>query len=114
MEYTGIHQQSMLNHLFVKERSPLFMKAVYPVVLTPADRGFVVSVPDLSINTEGIDLADAIAMARDAIGIWGITAQDAGRALPAASSWDTISHEAGEIVTLIDIDFDVYRRENDA
>lgn len=90
------------------------MKAVYPVILTPADRGFVVSVPDLSINTEGIDLADAIAMARDAIGIWGITAQDAGRVLPAASSWDTISHEAGEIVTLIDIDFDVYRRENDA
>lgn len=90
------------------------MKAVYPVILTPAGRGFVVSVPDLSINTEGIDLADAIAMARDAIGIWGITAQDAGRALPAASSWDTISHEAGEIVTLVDIDFDDYRQVNDA
>ena len=90
------------------------MKAVYPVILTPADRGFVVSVPDLSINTEGIDLADAIAMARDAIGIWGITEQDAGRVLPAASPWDTISHEAGEIVTLVDIDFDVYRRGNDA
>lgn len=90
------------------------MKAVYPVILTPADRGFVVSVPDLSIHTEGIDLADAIAMARDAIGIWGITEQDAGRALPAASPWEAISYEPGEIVTLVDIDFDVYRRENDA
>lgn len=90
------------------------MKAVYPVILTPVARGFVVSVPDLSIGTEGADLVDAIAMARDAIGIWGITEQDAGRDLPAASPWGAISHEVGEIVTLVDIDFDTYRRVNDA
>ncbi|KJS89320.1 MAG: antitoxin HicB, partial [Desulfosporosinus sp. BICA1-9] len=29
------------------------MKKVYPVVLTPADVGYVVFVPDLHINTEG-------------------------------------------------------------
>ena len=55
------------------------MKAVYPIILTPAERGYVVFVPDLDINTEGDDLADAIEMARDAIGIWGITEEDAGR-----------------------------------
>ena len=49
------------------------MKAVYPIILTPAERGYVVFVPDLDINTEGEDLADAIEMARDAIGLWGIT-----------------------------------------
>ena len=38
------------------------MKAVYPIILTPAERGYVVFVPDLDINTEGEDLADAIEM----------------------------------------------------
>ena len=41
------------------------MKAVYPIILTPAERGYVVFVPDLDINTEGEDLANAIEMARD-------------------------------------------------
>lgn len=89
------------------------MKTVYPIVLTPAETGYVVYVPDLSINTEGADLADAIAMARDAIGIWGIAEQDAGRPIPSASPIEAISHEDGETVTLVDIDFDAYRRAND-
>ena len=38
------------------------MKAVYPIVLTPAERGYVVFVPDLNINTEGDTIPDAIAM----------------------------------------------------
>ena len=81
------------------------MKAVYPIILTPAERGYVVFVPDLDINTEGDDLADAI-------GIWGITEEDAGRKIPKASG--TMPHPAeNEIVTLVDIDFAAYRRAND-
>mgnify|MGYP001148608899 CR=1 FL=1 len=88
------------------------MKAVYPIILTPAERGYVVFVPDLDINTEGEDLADAIEMARDAIGLWGITEEDAGRKIPQASG--TMPHpEEQEIVTLVDIDFAAYRRAND-
>lgn len=88
------------------------MKAVYPIILTPAERGYVVFVPDLDINTEGEDLADAIEMARDAIGLWGITEEDAGRKIPQASG--TMPHpEEQEIVTLVDIDFTAYRRAND-
>ena len=64
------------------------MKASYPVILTPAGRGYVVFVPNLNINTEGGTLAEALDMARDAISIWGITEQDAGRTIPEAS--DTI------------------------
>ena len=64
------------------------MKTSYPVILTPAGRGYVVFVPDLNINTEGSTLADALEMARDAISIWGITEQDAGRTIPEVS--DTI------------------------
>lgn len=89
------------------------MKKVYPVVLTPAELGFVVYVPDLRISTEGNDVADAISMARDAIGLWGITEQDFGRTIPEPSELSKVSHEANEIVTLVDIDFEAYRRAND-
>jgi len=89
------------------------VKKVYPVVLTPAELGFVVYVPDLRISTEGNDVADAISMARDAIGLWGITEQDFGRTIPEPSELSKVSHEANEIVTLVDIDFDAYRRAND-
>lgn len=88
------------------------MKAVYPIILTPAERGYVVYVPDLEINTEGESLADAIEMARDAIGIWGITKEDLGQKIPQASG--TMPHPAeNELVTLVDIDFAAYRRAND-
>ena len=88
------------------------MKTVYPILLTPAERGYVVYVPDLEINTEGDDLADAIEMARDAIGLWGISEEDAGREIPKASG--TMPHpEKDELVTLVDIDFTAYRRAKD-
>ena len=49
------------------------MKIVYPVVFTPLEEGgYMAYVPDLQINTSGKDLADAIFMARDAIGLMGI------------------------------------------
>ena len=68
------------------------MKAVYPIIITPAERGYVVFVPDLDINTEGEDLADAIEMARAAIGLWGITEEAAVRKIPQASG--TLPHPA--------------------
>jgi len=88
------------------------MKKVYPVVLTPADVGYVVFVPDLKINTEGTDIANAIEMARDAIGLWGICEEDMGRYIPSPSTLNPVC-AGNEIVTLVDIDIDVYRRAND-
>ena len=62
------------------------MKQVYPVILHPAaEGGFSVSVPDLNIGTQGETVAECIDMARDAIGLWGICEQDAGRAIPEPS-----------------------------
>jgi len=88
------------------------MIKVYPIVLSPTGKGYVVSVPDLNINTQGKDIAEAIFMARDAIGLWGITEQDDGKAIPEPS--ETIPpHKANELVSWVDIDFDVYRRAND-
>ena len=86
------------------------MVTVYPVVLTPAKCGFVVYVPDLGINTQGENIAEAIYMARDAIGLWGISEQDANRLLPEPSVTEP-PHDINEMVSWIDIDFDEYRRK---
>jgi len=88
------------------------MKQAYPVILTPAEKGFVVTIPDLDINTEGDDLANAIEMARDAIGIWGISEEDAGRSIPGPSTIHPL-HNPNDLVSLVDIDFLEYRRAND-
>ncbi len=89
------------------------MKAVYPVIITPSDDFYVVNVPDLDIGTQGIDLPDAIAMARDAIGLWGICQEDLGNPIPVPSVGLLHGTDTNDIVTLVDIDFDEYRRAND-
>lgn len=89
------------------------MKQVYPIILHPeAGGGYSVFVPDLDIGTQGDTLAECIDMARDAIGLWGICEQDAGRPIPSPSAL-TPPHEENELVTLVDIDFAAYRRAND-
>lgn len=88
------------------------MTKVYPIILTPTDTGYVVTVPDLDINTQGKDLAEAIYMARDAIGLWGISEEDDGRQIPEPSIIEP-EHESQELVSWVDIDFAKYRRAND-
>lgn len=88
------------------------MKKIYPVILTPDDGGYLVFVPDLNINTEGESLTDAIDMARDAIGMWGIAEEDMGRPIPEPSVLNP-DHKPGDIATLVDIDFAAYRKAND-
>jgi predicted RNase H-like HicB family nuclease len=88
------------------------MRKVYPVVLTPTKSGYVVSVPDLEIDTQGNDMAEAIFMARDAIGLWGICRQDKNKPIPEPSK-KAPDYEAGEIVSWVDIDFDEYRKRHD-
>ncbi|MDR3539492.1 MAG: hypothetical protein P4L69_00755 [Desulfosporosinus sp.] len=51
-------------------------------------------------------------MARDVIGLWGITEQDDGRKIPEPSSVEP-EHETNELVTWVDIDFDKYCKAND-
>lgn len=88
-------------------------KTIYPVILHPEQEGgYSVEVPDLSIGTQGETVAECIDMARDAIGLWGICQQDDGNEIPEPSSLSpTCSPE--DIVTLVDIDFEEYRRAND-
>ncbi|MDD2502953.1 MAG: type II toxin-antitoxin system HicB family antitoxin, partial [Clostridia bacterium] len=88
------------------------MIKVYPVIITPTNPGYVVTVPDLDINTQGKDLAEAIYMTRDAIGLWGICEQDDGRNIPEPSETEP-EHNPHEFVSWVDIDFDRYRKAND-
>ena len=88
------------------------MKDAYPIVLTPDGGGYTVYVPDLDINTQGSTIAEAISMASDAIGLWGITMQDIGKEIPSPSSHLTELAE-NEIPAFAVVDFDAYRRAND-
>lgn len=85
---------------------------VYPVILSKDSEGYFVTIPDFDINTQGTDLADAIYMARDAIGIMGIQYQDDSKPLPIPFSHDFILEE-GDMQTLVDVDFASYRRKHD-
>jgi len=96
------------------------MKNVYPVILTQSKKEVLVEIPDFNLFTEGKDLNDAIAMARDAIGLQGISKQDHGEKIPDASKMEDIKISQGKFVnigesllTLVDIDFDIYRRKQD-
>lgn len=89
------------------------MREAYKIVLTPEENGsYTVFVPDFDRGTQGENLADAMYMARDLIGIIGITLQDMGKDIPAPGTAECIA-EANEIVTYVDVDFAEYRRKND-
>ncbi|MCI9019513.1 MAG: HicB family protein [Eubacterium sp.] len=88
------------------------MKEAYPVILSQGKNFIVVYIPDFEINTQGKDIAQAMEMARDAIGIMGIDMEDDGESLPAPTPVSEIRIDS-DIVTLVDVDFQEYRRKND-
>ncbi len=103
------------------------MKQVYPTFILNTNDGsehpFVVCVPDMDIFTEGDTFADAIEMARDAIGLAGISMEDNKEELPMPSDQlsaiekvkqdtEVIDFSAG-ILTYVDVDFSEYRKKID-
>ncbi len=90
------------------------MKGVkaFPIVLSKEADGYFVSIPDFGIETQGKDIADAIYMARDAIGLMGIDMQDDGKELPDPSEKVEVDNPK-DIVTFVDVDFDEYRKKVD-
>ena len=80
------------------------MKRAYPVIFTPAaEGGFTSYMPDFNINSQGDNLAEAIEMARDAMGLMGIDMEDDGKVLPEAS--DHVASKPNDLVSFVDIDF---------
>ncbi|HIU57840.1 MAG TPA: type II toxin-antitoxin system HicB family antitoxin [Candidatus Ornithomonoglobus merdipullorum] len=89
------------------------MKEAYPIIMSQGKEFVVVYVPDFNINTQGRDIADAMEMARDAIGIIGIDMEDDHEKLPSPSELSQVKAGDGEFVTLVDVDFEEYRRKNE-
>ena len=100
------------------------MKVTYPVIFTDFDTIILIEVPDLGILTESNEegkpkgsMADAITMARDAIGISCIEAEDNGKVVLHPSkmtdidvSKGTFNEDGTSIVSLVDVDLATYRR----
>lgn len=99
------------------------MKCVYPVIFTPLKDEkdtVLIEVPDLEILSEGFGMANAMEMARDAIGLKGICREDEGRKLTEPSMLDeidvtkgTFAEEGKSFLSLVDVDFTEYRRRLD-
>lgn len=90
------------------------MKYIYPAIFAREGDNYIVSVPDLpGCHTFGHSLADAIDMARDAIEMWLVDAEDNVDVIPDSSPLDQVVPPEGGFVNLIDADTDEYRREND-
>lgn len=99
------------------------MKQAYPTFIVQKDQTYLVYVPDMDIYTEGSSLADAIEMARDAIGLKGIDMEDDKKMFPEPSERETAIRKAQKnadifdysqgILTYVDVDFAQYRRKLD-
>ena len=103
------------------------MKQVYPTFIVNTNDGsehpFLVCVPDMEIFTEGDTFADAIEMARDAIGAAGISMEDNKEELPTPSDQlaaiEKVKQDTGVIdfsegiLTYVDVDFLEYRKKVD-
>ena len=90
---------------------------VYPVILSKNGDGYFVTIPDFTINTEGKDIADAIAMARDAIGLNVLQLEDEEKVVPEPysryfqMSTDVDKCRNDDILTLVDINMTDYRNK---
>lgn len=88
------------------------MKLVYPAVFTPYEDGsggYVVEFPDLpGCVTGGDNMAEAVFMAEDAASGWVLTELEDGQKVPEATALNEVVPGAGQFVSLIALDMDVY------
>ncbi|MDR0310055.1 MAG: type II toxin-antitoxin system HicB family antitoxin [Acidobacteriota bacterium] len=87
-------------------------QSVYPVVISKGERFFVAYVPDFDRATQGKDIPETIMMAKDLIGIMGVTYEDKGKPIPKPSTKEP-AHKSGEMVAWVDVDFKRYRLMHD-
>ena len=93
--------------MLIKERK------AYPIVISKESDGlYYVEIQDFDIATQGESIADAMEMARDAIGLMGIDFMDDGKEIPEPGSKEVIA-DKDDIVTLVDVDFMEYRKKVD-
>jgi len=88
---------------------------VYPAIIQHEEDGrYSIWFEDLpGCATSGKTLAEAFMMARDAMGGWIDSMMTLGHEIPNPRDIGNVPTEDGQVVTLIDMDLDAYRREND-
>jgi predicted RNase H-like HicB family nuclease len=103
------------------------MKQVYPAFIVNtndnSEHPYLVCVPDMEILTEADSFANAIEMARDAIGVTGISMEDNKEELPIPSQQNVAIEKAKQysddidftkgVLTYVDVDFTEYRKKVD-
>ena len=88
------------------------MKQAYPITIQKDEDFYVVYIPDFDANTQGASIAEAMEMARDALGLCGCYLQDENKPIPAPSPLSSLDQNA-DFNTLVDVDFDEYRRKHE-
>jgi len=85
---------------------------VYPVIFTPEEEGgYCVYAPDISgCVTSADNYADGIDKIRDGIGGFALMYIDEGKSLPKPSNPAELEHGADDLVSLVDVDIEAYRR----
>lgn len=92
------------------------MKKTYPIVVrNTGEKLLLVEIPDFDRMTQGENLTNAIDMGADLIALLGIELQDRKKELPKASELESLRRKfPDDIVTLVNVDFDAYRRATDS
>ena len=88
------------------------MKYVYPAVFHPEpEGGYSVCFPDIKRGaTQGDTIAECIEMAEDFLALALYHMEENNSQIPAASGVKEIKNESDDIVTLISVDTEIYRR----
>lgn len=81
----------------------------YPVIFEKDEGGYLVTVPDLDRMTQGIDLTDAIANARDAICLTIVDLEDDGK--PAPSPSHSVKAPNNGFISYVDANIAEYRKK---
>lgn len=89
------------------------MKKAYPVIVEKTEKGYIAYFPDFDTGTQGEDIPQVMEMSRDAISMLGLTLEDEGKPAPEPSDYDSIEVKTGQFKTLVDVDFDDYRKKHE-
>jgi len=98
------------------------MKGAYLVFIKQSGDDYLVYVPDFDIYTQGKDFVDAMEMARDAIGLAGMSLEDDHKEFPKPSTIEEAVQKAKDDadedfdfsdgdMTYVDVDFLAYRNK---
>ncbi|MBR5344789.1 MAG: type II toxin-antitoxin system HicB family antitoxin [Clostridia bacterium] len=92
------------------------MKGMYVAVIHPRENGngYECRVPDFpGCITSGATLEEACDMIEDAANFWACDIETDGRDMPGKTAYADVAHEPGDIVQMIRVDTETYRRVND-